>query len=441
MSELGIGALLTRLRQDLGRSQQAVAGLYNAAEGRSAMTGKEIGRYEREVRIPSEYARRHLADVLGVDRLLLDRAAAASRARRRETAPATVPTAEETFPPPSRHALAADAAASARFARFLASRNTDETAVDQLDADIARLSRHFVSRPLAELHAEIRGLREETFETLRGRQRPRQTTDLLVAAGRLCGLSAHVCLDVGAYDSAATHARTAWVCAETAGHNGLRAWVRAIESLIVFWNGDAVRAAEIARLGRQYTAPGTIAVRLASLEARALAAAGDARGAAAVLVSAGRARENMRGDDEVPGVFSFPDAKQFTYAATTQLSIGGDRGIRHAIEAAETAVELYGAARDEDRSTFDLLAAHLDLAQGHLLAGDLDAAEARLDSVLGGPPRELSASIVTRLGKLAGQLGATKYRGSLQVADLRERIKSTAKPVAAPAADLLEPPT
>ncbi|MZE77299.1 helix-turn-helix domain-containing protein [Streptomyces xinghaiensis] len=441
MGELGIGALLARLRQDLGKSQQGIANRYNEVEGRGALTGKEIGRYEREVRIPSEHARRYLAEVFGVDQVLLDRAAAASKARRREAAPLSVPAIKEPGPPPSRRTLAADAVASARFARFLASRNADETAVDQIDADVARLSRHFVSHPLADLHDEIRDLREETFETLRGRQRPRETADLLVAAGRLCGLSAHVCLDVGAYDSAATHARTAWACAEAAGHNGLRAWVRAAESLIAFWSGDPARAADLARLGQQYTAPGSISARLASLEARALAVAGDPRGAATALVTAERARETMRGGDEVPGIFSFPDAKQFTYAGTTHLAIGGDHNVRHAIEAAETAVDLYREAADDDRSTFDLLAARLDLAQGHLFAGDLDAAAVLLGSVLSSPPGQLSASIVTRLGKFASQLGAAKYRGSPQVAALRERMKSTAEHIAAPAADLSEPPT
>lgn len=213
MDELGIGELLVRLRNARGSVTQAkIAAEYNQVEDSSVptMTGKEIGRYEREARLPSERTRGFLAGVFGVDSAMLDQAHAVSRRRkaaeRGKAAPsaprAEMPTARRATVPPSACALAADAARSARFARFIASTNSDATTVEQLDADVARLARHFVSRPLKELYAEIRELRDETFELLRGRQRPQQTSDLLVAASRLCGLSAHVCLDVGDYDSA-----------------------------------------------------------------------------------------------------------------------------------------------------------------------------------------------------------------------------------------------
>ncbi|MFI1289468.1 hypothetical protein ACH4VM_13375 [Streptomyces sp. NPDC020792] len=61
-----------------------------------------------------------------------------------------------------------------------------------------------------------------------------------------------LCLDLGDYDSAATHARTARACAEAAGHEGMLAWVRAVESLIAYWTGQYERAAQLAQVGRQH---------------------------------------------------------------------------------------------------------------------------------------------------------------------------------------------
>ncbi|MFF4739698.1 helix-turn-helix domain-containing protein [Streptomyces sp. NPDC001262] len=198
MAETGIGALLAQLRDDLGWSQQHVADEYNKAEGRSAMTGKEIGRYERESRVPTSRTRGFLAVVFGVDPLTLDRAAGITKRRKAEGRTLGLPTPRNhVLAPPSRRALAAEASASARFSRFIASRNTDACAVEQLDAEVFSLARQYVSHPVSELYAGIRGLRDETFDLLRGRQRPRQTSDLYVTAGRLCGLSAHVCLDLG----------------------------------------------------------------------------------------------------------------------------------------------------------------------------------------------------------------------------------------------------
>ncbi|MGW6058974.1 helix-turn-helix domain-containing protein [Streptomyces sp. NPDC055189] len=436
MGDTGIGALLVRLRTARGWTQQQVADKYNALEGRAAKTGKEIGRYEREVRIPVPYTRIHLAQVFGVDGALLDRAVAVSRgwcggtdlALAAENQAPTVPA-----PRSEPGVVSADASASAEFAQFVATRNADELVVEQLEADVARLARSYVSHPLLELYVEIRQLRDGVFELLRGRQRPRQTSDLYVSASRLCGLSAHVCLDLGHYDEAATHARTARACAEAAGHEGLLAWVRAVESLIAYWTGRHEQAARLAQAGRHHRSGGTIGARLASLEARALAIAGDQAGAAAALVDAEHARDTMQGYDDAPGVFAFPAAKQFAYAGTTHLAIGGRDHVQQAIASASTAVRLYRSAENDDQSVGDLFAAHVDLARGHLLLEDVEGAEAMLGFVLDAPPERVSASIVRRLVVLVRELNAPQYGGAAQATQLRERLQHTAVLAARPA--------
>ncbi|CAM5342788.1 helix-turn-helix transcriptional regulator [Streptomyces hirsutus] len=321
MGDTRIGALLSRLRTARGWTQQRVADEYNLLEGRATKTGKEIGRYEREARIPVPYTRKYLARVFGVDVETLDRAVAVSKSFRGEgnNVPECLPERPKLPVVPSRPgvgAVSADALTSADFARFIAQRNADEFVVEQLEADVARFARAYVSHPLLELYVEIKRLRDAAIELLRGRQHPRQTADLYVAASRLCGLSAHVCLDLGDYDSAATHARTARACAEAAGHEGMLAWVRAVESLIAYWTGRYGQAARLAQAGRHHRACGSIGARLASLEARALAIVGDRVGAVAALADAERSREAMSGDDEVPGIFAFPTAKQFAYAGS-----------------------------------------------------------------------------------------------------------------------------
>ncbi|MFD3565023.1 helix-turn-helix domain-containing protein [Streptomyces sp. NPDC058686] len=437
MGDTGIGALLVRLRTSRGWTQQQVADEYNVLEGRAAKTGKEIGRYEREARVPVPYTRKHLAQVFGVDVAVLDRAVAVSR-RRRDGA-SSVETVEEHAPPvpaprSATGVVSADASASAEFARFVAVRNADELVVEQLEADVARLARSYVSHPLLELYVEIRQLRDGVFELLRGRQRPRQTSDLYVSASRLCGLSAHVCLDLGHYDEAATHARAARACAEAAGHEGLLAWVRAVESLIAYWTGRYEQAARLAQAGRHHRSGGTIGARLASLEARALAIAGDQAGAAAALLDAEHARDTMRGYDDAPGVFAFPAAKQFAYAGTTHLAIGGRDHVQQAIASASTAVRLYRSAENDDQSVGDLFAAHVDLARGHLLLEDVEGAEAMLGFVLEAPPERVSASIVRRLVDLGRELNAPQYGGAAQATQLRERLQHTAVLAARPAA-------
>ncbi|MER8046492.1 XRE family transcriptional regulator [Streptomyces sp. NPDC094032] len=442
MGDTGIGALLVRLRIARGWSQQRVADEYNALEGRSAKTGKEIGRYEREARIPIPYARRYLAQIFGVDVALLDLAVATSKGQR-DGADAEITL---SVPSPGESCfrgvpLSEDAAHSADFARFIAHRNADEFVVEQLEADVGRLARTYVSHPLMEQYVEIRRLRDGVFELLRGRQHPRQTSDLYLSASRLCGLSAHVCLDLGAYDSAATHARTARACAEAAGHEGMLAWVRAVESLIAYWTGRYEQAARLAQAGRRHRASGSIGARLASLEARALAIIGDSAGALAALSDAERSREAISGGDEVLGVFDFPAAKQFAYAGTTLLAVGGREHVHRAIVSADTAIRLYRSGDGDDQSVGDLFAAHLDLASGHLLLGDLEGTEAMLAFVLQSSPERMSASIVHRLTVLGRELEGPQYGGAVQALHLRDRLQHTAVRASQSAAHPPELPT
>ncbi|MGW5214217.1 XRE family transcriptional regulator [Streptomyces sp. NPDC004051] len=457
MSDTRIGTLLIRLRTARGWTQQRVADEYNALEGRAAKTGKEIGRYEREARIPVPYTRKYLAQVFGVDTAALDRAVAVSKSFRGEGDSFSGCSKERPALPavPSRlgvGAVSADALTSADFARFIAQRNADEFVVEQLEADVARFARAYVSHPLLELYVEIKRLRDGAFELLRGRQHPRQTADLYVAASRLCGLSAHVCLDLGDYDSAATHARTARACAEAAGHEGLLAWVRAVESLIAYWTGRYEQAARLAQAGRHHRARGSIGARLASLEARALAVAGDRVGAVAALADAEHFREAMADHDEVPGIFAFPAAKQFAYAGTSHLALGRREHVQQAIVSANTAIRLYRSAEDDDQSVGDLFAAHVDLARSHLLLGDLDGTEAMLGFVLESPPERMSASIVRRLTALSRELSGPQYGGAVQAAHLSERLQymaalaaslspTASKAWAVPPAHPSEPPT
>ncbi|MEU3426790.1 helix-turn-helix domain-containing protein [Streptomyces gardneri] len=445
MGDTGIGALLVRLRTARGWSQQRVADEFNALEGRSAKTGKEIGRYEREARIPIPYARRYLAQIFDVDAALLDQAVATSKGRRDRADAAdaeivlSAPSPEDTCV--RGDSLSEDAVRSAEFARFIAHRNADGFVVEQLEADVGRLARTYVSHPLMEQYVEIRRLRDGVFDLLRGRQHPRQTTDLYLSASRLCGLSAHVCLDLGDYDSAATQARTARACAEAAGHEGMLAWVRAVESLIAYWTGRYEQAARLAQAGLRHRASGSIRARLASLEARALAIVGDSVGALAALSDAERFREAVSARDEVPGVFDFPVAKQFAYVGTTLLAVGGQERVQKAIASAETAIRLYRSADGDDQSVGDLFASHLDLAHGYLLLGDLDGTEEMLGFVLTASPERMSASIVRRLIVLGRELEGPQYGGAAKAVHLRDRLQHTAVRASLPAAHPPELPT
>ncbi|WP_332759074.1 helix-turn-helix domain-containing protein [Streptomyces sp. MT206] len=318
--------------------------------------------------------------------------------------------------------LATDTELSGRLARHAAETNVNTLVLEQFDADVERLARDFVSRPLPLLIPEIRTARGSVFRLLEGRQYPSQTRHLYVVAGWLSGLAAHVSLDLGDRSAAATHARTVVQCAEISEHSSLRAWARSFQSLAAYWAGDYRRAGDLAQAGHSEgrgPGAGTIKARLLSLEARARAAEGDNRSALRVLALAHEARSTA-GPDELPGVFSFPEAKQWAYAGTTLLAVGGDEQTRHAIGASNRAVELYHAGPEGDRSPGDLQAAHLDLATAYLASGQVERAGAKLSEVF--TAEVFTASITIRLRNLAALLGSEPYRGAQSAVDLRAHI-------------------
>ncbi len=131
-----------------------------------------------------------------------------------------------------RGVVIADAHEAALFARKVAGSNINGITLEQLDADVRRLAQDYVSQPLNRIFLEIRALRSEVFALINGNKHPHQMRHLYLIAGRLCGLDAHVALDCGQYAAAQTQARTAWLCGDLAGHNGMRGWVRGVQSLI-----------------------------------------------------------------------------------------------------------------------------------------------------------------------------------------------------------------
>ncbi|MGZ9928314.1 hypothetical protein ACXNSR_00300 [Streptomyces sp. NC-S4] len=146
--------------------------------------------------------------------------------------------------------MTAAAEESADFAARVEASNVGPHTMEQLEADLRRIVTTYPNRPVGPLVEEVRALRDRVFEKLEGRQTPSQTRDLYMAAGVFCGVLANASFDPGRYSAAETQARTAHMCGELAGHNGLRVWVRGLQALIAYWDGrpaDAVRLAEAGR--------------------------------------------------------------------------------------------------------------------------------------------------------------------------------------------------
>ncbi|MBV9143196.1 MAG: hypothetical protein JO115_20155 [Pseudonocardiales bacterium] len=120
--------------------------------------------------------------------------------------------------------VAMAASESAHFGQFAEQSNVGPHTLEQFRADLVRIVTTYPNRPVYPLFVEVRALRNRAFELLEGRQYPDQSRELYLVAGALCGVLANASFDLGWLPAAETHARTAFLCAELAGNNALRAW-------------------------------------------------------------------------------------------------------------------------------------------------------------------------------------------------------------------------
>jgi hypothetical protein len=313
---------------------------------------------------------------------------------------------------------------SARFAARAEGSNVGPHTMEQLAADIRRIVSSYPNRPVGPLFREVRDLRDRAFEFLEGRQPPQLTRDLYVAAGVLCGVLANASFDLGRYGAAETQARTAFMCGELAGHNGLRAWVRGLQALIAYWDGRPQDAVRLADAGSDFTPEqGTAHIRLASIKARAYGQLQLTSDALAALQSAERMRHQMTADDGLlGGMMAFPQEKQLFYASSTYLWLGGSGHVADAQARAGEAVSLFEAAPPEKRRLGEMCLARMDLAMARLGNGDLDGAASQVYDVLGVDTHRRTESVRKRLGQFGRHLALHPAATSPPAVAVREAI-------------------
>ncbi|MGH8901975.1 MAG: hypothetical protein ACRDYA_09905, partial [Egibacteraceae bacterium] len=330
------------------------------------------------------------------------------------------------------------AMAARRALRFLASAegsNVGPETLDQLRDEVARLARAYKTQPIPTLLGDLVEAQDVAFRLLEGRQRPDQTRDLYLLAGVMCGLLANASLDLGDPHAGMTQARTAYVCADNAGHDGLRAWVRAAQSLIAYWHGWPHEAIRYAQLGADAaaSATGTAAVYLPAMAARAHASLGDTDDSQAAAERAKDARERVVPDelDELGGLLTFDRPKQLYYAADATVWLPGEEE-RAEREAAE-AVDAYEHAEEAERSFTNEAVSRADLALARIGRGELDGAHTALRPVLDLPPPRRIHAVVTSAQRVHTALRDPRYHGSSAARETQEEIEAFCQATAATA--------
>lgn len=299
--------------------------------------------------------------------------------------------------------------------------NVGAETLDQLADDVRRLVVAYLQQPLPTLLGDLVDTQDRAFTLLEGRQRPAQTRDLYLVAGITCGLMAMASRDLGAAHDAMTQARTGYACADNAGHDGLRAWIRGLQANIAYWAGRWEDAVRYAQLGAEAAdrSRSTAAVLLAGLEARALGALNRPKETRAAVARAIEARDRVEPDElnALGGLCIHPRPNQLIYAAEA-LSWGGAPEAGQAEDFALEALDAYPAAIPGG-SFRNEATARCALAVARVARGEVDGAAEALGPVLTLPSAQRDHTIVTSVERVRTALSAIQDPGreAIELAD------------------------
>lgn len=299
---------------------------------------------------------------------------------------------------------------------FAEESNVGELTVEQLHADIERISQLYLRTATKPLFERSRAVRDRAFVLLAGRQSPKQSRDLYAAAGWAITLLAWMSVDLGRPEVAESHARTAWACAEAADHDELRGWIRATQHTAAFWQDEFVRAGEHAEDGLRY-AKGSSRRFLASALAVDLARSG----------RFSEAREALAVAQEIPSMPSIPELggpllctpeRAEGLWANAQLSLGD---AHETLVHADRSVARFEARSHALRNPGSERMVRLQQVQAYLTLGELDAAIVALEPIFDTALEYRVRPLIHRMGEIA--VMTAPYTGVARARQLRERIR------------------
>lgn len=277
---------------------------------------------------------------------------------------------------------------------------------------------------MTELLGDLVEIQEMLFTLLERQQPLAQARHLHFLAAVTSGLLAKASHDSGEPMAAMVQARTAILCADQAGHAGLRAWLRGLQSLVAYWAGRYSEALRYAEQGASFVANtgGTTAVWLPLSAARAHAALGNAEQAMLAIRGAEDAWNRVSVDelDELGGICVFNRPRTLYYAADALawLPSQADDAIRYST----TAVDAFSNPNDPAWAFGDQAGAHTDLAIARLADRDIEGAEEALAPVLKLPPEQRINGIVQSVYRV--QTAVLRAGLAQDAADLIDAIEA-----------------
>jgi hypothetical protein len=304
-------------------------------------------------------------------------------------------------------------------------RDIGDATLEQLRADVVRLSRGYMTGEPYPVFVEMRQVRNRIHAALDRRLWPKDQVDLYFLLGCLNGLMGVAAEQLGSRKAAEELVRAGCAYAVAIDHRPLIAQLRLYLAIIAHWTNQPRQSRDHALMGLEYLPEGPNGAQLHLIHARAAARLGDSDSARLAISAASDARDREHWDDvlAIGGEFGFSRASQHYFGGSAIIE--DPRAEADAITELERAIELYAAGPEpgEDHSEHCKMLAHIDLATARLRAGQLDAATAAAGPVLSLAASRRVAALPQRFAYVRAELAGPRYQGSPEATDLDERIE------------------
>lgn len=422
-----------RLASEL--SLDVAAHQYNAVTGdpRAGMRGTRIWEYEqwpeRGVR-PTVAALRVLAKVYGTGwkcllglRDLEQLPAKDLAEYHADPEPAAGAAPEPEAPPPARTEARVDeeiGAGALGDAILLTKTNVDEAQLDDLWSDLDFLGGAYTRMAPDSILGQLAVIAGRTASLLKGRQRPKQTQDLLLVGAKSSAMMAWIAGDLGRYRLSRELNSAAWLYTQYADDFLARRWVRTSQARVAFWAGNGIESAKLAADGLNYHAGGRLTdAPLILAEARGWSSVQAERPVLDAIARWTAIEDPDVGAGGEDRFFNITKDRRHYMAGNALLSVGHASA---ALREFTTAREAFEKLTTEDRWEAMDPMIRIDTGRAHLRLGDLDGAAAQvgplLDVGVGKQPDMVRAMLKLMVTELAGP----RWRSATTARNLAEAL-------------------
>ncbi|KDN18830.1 hypothetical protein DV20_30030 [Amycolatopsis rifamycinica] len=303
---------------------------------------------------------------------------------------------------------------------LLTKTNVDDVQLDDLWADLDFLGGAYTRTAPDSILGQLAVIADRTAALLKGRQRPKQTQDLLLVGAKSSAMMAWIAGDLGRYRRSRELNSAAWLYTQYADDRLARRWVRTSQARVAFWAGNGIESAKLAADGLSYHVGGRLTdAPLILAEARgwsSVRAEGQVLDAIARWTAIEDPGLGAGGEDSF---FNITKDRRHYMAGNSLLSVGQASA---ALREFTTAREAFEQLSLENRWEAMDPMIRIDTGRAHLRLDDLEGAAAQVGPLLDAGVGKQPDMVRAMLKLMATELSGPRWRSVRTARNLSEAL-------------------